>query len=59
MFNEQEELIDIKAGDRVLIPERTLHREAPAVPGGNAVILIAFPKPMTPAQAVELDPDAL
>ena len=56
VYNEKGELMDIGAGDRILIPERTLHREAPAVQNGNAIILIAFPRPMTPVQVIERNP---
>ena len=59
VFDEEEQLITFEAGDKLLIPERTVHREAPSIPGGGAVVLIAFPKPMGPGQVVGRDPAEL
>ena len=59
VYDQNDNLVDISSGDRLLIPERTLHKEAPAVQGGNAVILIAFPQPMSPGQVIERDPSTL
>ena len=59
VFDEEDQLITFEAGDKLLVQERTIHREAPSIPDGNAIVLIAFPKPMGAGQIVERDPAEL